>query len=450
MASATDIIKNFFVGAKTDVTVNPLGSPIQQQNDPKQDLVRVPMPQVIQRIRQDVSTWRDALRWAEMPYNPYRYKVQEMFIDTVLNAHVKACMEKRNKLTMLKEFGFFDKNENEIEDENLEALFNTRWFECFVKWALEAQAYGYSLISLGDVINNRFENITIVNRINISPDRRNVVAFKTSITGSSWETDEYKPWYIYVDTPTDIGVSRCGYGYLYPVALLEIFLRNLLGYNGDFTELFAQPYRVGKTDKTSEKEIQEFDMMLQNMGSAGWARISSMDEISMLESSLGGTGYKAYDNFEMRLERKVTKIILGHEDAMQSVPGKLGADQGGDDSPVARALAEASSVDSKMVERLVNEELIPRMKDKGFIIPDGVVFKYKNDREREIVRDKEIKTNTSIADLAVKMKNAGFEMTSEYFTEQTGIPAVKIAVIEPTESADPTPNIANRLKNIYK
>ena len=67
-------------------------------------------------------------------------------------------------------------------------------------------------------------------------------------------------------TPSDTGQSDCGYGLLYKVALYEIFLRNTLGYNGDFVELYSQPYRIGKTTKTNEDERALLEQALQKYG----------------------------------------------------------------------------------------------------------------------------------------------------------------------------------------
>jgi len=46
----------------------------------------------LNRIRQDVSTWRDAMREAEAGQFPHRVKMQRLFVDTVLNGHVSACI----------------------------------------------------------------------------------------------------------------------------------------------------------------------------------------------------------------------------------------------------------------------------------------------------------------------------------------------------------------------
>jgi phage gp29-like protein len=208
---------------------------------------------------------------------------------------------------------------------------------------------------------------------------------------------------------------------LYKVGIYEIFLRNLLGYNGDFVEMFAQPYRIGKTMKTEESERAELAQALQDMGSSGWAIVDPSDTIEFLESALGGTGYQGYDNLEKRCQQYISKIILGHADALDSTSGKLGASQG-EDNPIYQAIQDKQTRDGKYIENIINSQLIPKLRNLGFMIPDGVVFKYSNNAETEEKKDKAVKYAKQLSAVAVDLKNAGLGIDEQYFTEETGIP----------------------------
>src|SRR6185295_8934810 len=100
-------------------------------------------------------------------------------------------------------------------------------------------------------------------------------------------------------------------------------------------------------------------------------------------------------------------------------------------SPAEKAKKAKQAHDSKFIETLVNEELIPRMREMGINIPEELHFEYKNDDEKQEVRQKEDKSNQATALIAKTMKDAGMEMDPEYFTERTGIPAKKIKVPAP-------------------
>jgi len=371
-----------------------------------------------QRMRQDVMSWREAVKEAENAWYPHRVKLQRLYIDTALNGHVSACIDRRKDLTLLRDFCFY--NSDGSRNEDMEKFFDKKWFHDTLGYCLDAIYYGYTLVSLGDIENGEFKEVTFVRRWNISPDRHNVTSLEYSINGQDFLSDEYKGWHIWVTTPSETGVSNCGIGLLYKVAVYEIFLRNVLGYNGDFVELFAQPYRIGKTTKTEENERAELAQALKDMGSSGWAIVDNTDTIEFLESSLGGTGFQGYDNLEKRCQQYISKIILGHADALDSTSGKLGASQG-EDNPIYKALQDKQTNDGKYIENIVNSQIIPKLRNLGFAIPE-VTFKFSNNAETEQVKNKAVEYATKLSAVAVNLKNAGLGIDEQYFTEETGIP----------------------------
>jgi phage gp29-like protein len=425
--------------------INPFARNSVDPSVMKKDLRNVIAPVILQRVRQDVQTWRDAVVEAENAFFPHRVKAQRLFIDTINNGHVYACMERRKDLTMLRKWEFVDKDgkidqyTTDLFTESIKGQNqNKEWFNKFISISLDALFYGYSLITLGDIINGEFPNLDIIKRWNVSPDRNNVTNFTYSISGELFLEEPYKDWHVWVTTYNEIGSSKVGFGLLYKVALYEIFLRNTLGFNGDFVELFAQPFRVGKTTKTMESERAELAQSLQQMGSAGWALIDPEDDITFLETALGGTGFQGYDNFDQRLEKKISKLILGHADAIDSVPGKLGSGQGGK-TQTDKALEDKQTKDGSFICNVVNGKLFENMRALGFAIPPETRAVLKNDAEI-------MELNSTIIDQAVKMHSAGLQMDSKYFTKLTGIPVSAPALPSPIGL---TPSIKNKLQKIY-
>ena len=438
--SLFDSIKNYvpFSGGSK----NPQRQTIDS-NAVKRNLSNYIAPVQLQRLRQDVQSWREVMTESENIWFPHRVKAQRLYIDTVLNGHVAACMDRRKDLTMLRKWEFVDKDGN--VDQATTDIFcdtvkgksqNKEWFNKFIHYAFDSIFYGYSLISLGNIINNEFPELDLIKRWNVSPDRLNVTNFTYSISGALFMEEPYKNWHVYVKTLNDIGTSPAGYGLLYKVGIYEIFLRNILGYNGDFVELYSQPFRVGKTTKTEEKERNDFAESIQQMGSAGWAMIDPEDEIAFIETALGGTGYQGYDNFEQRLEKKISKIILGHADAIDSVPGKLG--NSGAKNPAELAMDDKQTRDGAFISNVVNKSLFENMKALGFNIPDGVVAVLKNDAE---IQD----NNNAVIAQAKEMAAGNLTMDAEYFTAQTGIKVAAPVINTPSFS----PSIKNRLEQIY-
>jgi hypothetical protein len=441
------------------------GASTEKPNNPAR-LSSFIAPVQLNRLRVDVRGWRESIAEAEYAYFPYRVKMQQMYIDTILNGHVASLMERRHDLTMLRKFNIVTGSGDGVISKDLTQQFEeSEWFEYFQLYALDAEFFGYSLIELGDIENDEFKDVGIVRRWNVSPDRKESTDWIYQPNGRKFEDPKYRNWHVYVSTRSENGISPCGYGLFYKIALYEIFLRNTLGFNGDFVELYSQPYRVGKSTKTEGPERDALEAAVKNMGSAGWAIIDPNDDISFLETALGGTGYKGYESLESRCQKTVSKLVLGHADAVDSTPGKLGGSQGGgkdggneDGSPVAMALADKQSKDGRKMQRICNNPggLFAKIKALGMKVPDDMRLVYANDAEQQQERNNTDKANLATATVALTMKNAGLKMKAEYFTQQTGIPAedapdpVAPPVPDKSDGDKAVDRIKNRLNKLYK
>lgn len=409
-------------------------------------------PMYLSRIKQDIGTWRDAIVEAERPlYSyPYRVKMQQLFQDTVLNAHVTACMEVRKHLVMQKDYHLVDKNGNVNEEWTKWA--KEEWMLDMMSYGLDAIFYGYQLINVMQIDNNVPTKYQIIKRHNISPDREVISKMVYVPRGIEFNNPDYtlpdgeKPydWLFYFDTPTENGVSNCGYGLLYKVAYYEIFLRNLTGFNANYLELYGSPMRVGKTTKTQENEREEFYQSLVEMGNSGAILMDLNDEIQLVETKGGaGSGANSYDNFESRIMESISKVMLGHGSALKAVAGKLGSN---DDIEAALKRIEVS--DCKYWATNCNKTVLPKLRALGIPIPEDLKFEFKNDLEKEEFRAKQDASNKITAEIAKTMKDAGLQMDAKYFEERTGIPTTEIEVQPNTTNEDVVANIA-RIKGLY-
>jgi hypothetical protein len=427
------------------------------QGKPQRNLRNYISPVQLARIVTDVKTLTDAINESENAWYPQRVKLQQLFLTTVRNGHVDACMDRRLKLTMLKDYQVVDKS-GKVNKEAT-AMLKVPWFRNLMKYALEAKAFGYSLIALNDMINSAFPGLTVIRRYNISPDRLNVTQYIYQISGAPFLEEPYKDWHIWVPTPSDLGVSLCGYGYLYKVALYEIFCRNTLAQNSTAAELFGMPLRVGKTNKTEEPERGEYENALANMGAAGYILLDMLDELELVESKGLGQGYKIYESLEQRCEKKISKIILGHADALDSTPGQLGGAQN-EESPAATAMRDVATTDMNDFVDLCTNEIFPKFVKLGLSIFEGQVFQFSNNDELAETRAKEDDANDKTADVFVKIKQAGGDPDWAYFTKRTGIPvkaaATVIPITNPAKTLDDkskpfksNDRIKNKLEALY-
>lgn len=401
------------------------------------------------RIKQDILTWRDAVKEAENAWYPHRVKMQQMYLDTTLNGHVYACLEKRRDLTLLRKFHICNQN-GETNDAATD-LINKGWFREVVKHVLNAQFYGYSLINWSGVVANSLDGVKLLRRANISPDRLQLTSIMYMLSGLDFtdptlkddKGNKYVDWSLWVPTPSDDGISQCGYGLLYRVALYEIFIRNNMGYNAEFVEKFVMPLIVGKTTKSEEHERAELEEGLKALASSAVAVIDPTDEIEMLEPKSTGTGHKAYGDFENRCEAKVSKLILGHSHAIDSESGKLGSNE-----EIKEALRDKQTNDANFVEPIINDLFLPKLRNLGFNIPLTDLFRFKNDHEIHEAREREDEANKMTADIVKVLSDAGYEVDETYISERTNIP-LKKKEVPATQEPLKIGSIKNKLDKIY-
>lgn len=450
-------LKNYWFPVPTQTETR---SPVLRQENAK-NLNRYAIPLQLQRIRQDIQGWRQAIAEAERAYFPYRVRMHRIYQDTILNDHVRACISKRKNLTLLKEFMLCDNNEKE----NIEAtkILKKKWFFDCINYLLDAQFHGLSLVQLGDFINGSFADLTIVQRENIVVDYRSKNSkdpyfgtFPYSPDGIHFTDPDakdkqgvaYWDWLIWAKTPSDLGHTSCGYGLLYYVAKNEILLRNNTGFNADYIEMFGQPLRKGKTTKSEDDpngERARFEQALKSMGSSAYIILDPDDDVELVEAKSSGRGNEVYSNFEERLQKGISKVLLGHADALESTPGKLGQ-QGGEDDGVGKALREIETTDVRFLEYIINDQVLPKLIAIGIKIPLGLQLKFKNNEEKHEDREREDASNKATSDIAKTMKEAGLAMDAKYFTERTGIPCDKIEEHAEPESFD---KVVNKMDSLY-
>jgi hypothetical protein len=267
------------------------------------------------------------------------------------------------------------------------------------------------------------------------------------------------PWcdsHIYVSIPDQHGLSACGYGKLYELTLLAIGLRNNLQFNQQFAEVFGMPYRYIKTDKMDKKSQDNFEATLSLMGSLGYGIIGKDDELEFIDTAKG-QGFKIYGDLEMRIEKKISKILLGHADGIDSTKGALGAQQGADGSPQAQALADIQASDGEFMMEQVNSKLFDFMRNNGINIPHNLHFEYINDTEDKEIQKWTNEQNISITAAIINLNNAGYPVMVDDVELKTGfkIDKSKLAELEiPREKAIktdfPSKSQLNNLMNAGK
>jgi hypothetical protein len=387
--------------------------------------------QAIQRTRQDVSKWRESLVDAESEYYPNRYKMLSMFYDTINNGHVQAVMNKRRSMTLLKDWCIYTNGE---ENEALTEQLSKKWFKRLMAYGFDSIFYGYSLINIVEIENSEPKIIKNIPRQFIEPEGEQLLQIPNTPIGMKWEGTELEEFLMFITTESETGTTEVGLGLLYPIAYYEITIRNLTGYNADFIEKFGMPLVKGKTSKMDEAR-DEFEESVANMGSNAYIITDELgDDVEFLESlgSTTGNGHMSYDNFETRMQKYITKLVLGHADAMDSQSGKLGSQQG-EDNPIQKALEIVEEMDNEFVETFMNDIVLPKLRALGVSIPEDAKLYFKNDREDERYNERKNEERKTVSDYVDKMVKAGFDFDETELSEMFDMTIVKAQSQQSTE-----------------
>ncbi len=449
--------KNLFSPLGTGIGGNQMSyilPPNMRPPNPK-DLRTYIAPVQFARVRADISSIVEAVSEAEQGFYPHRVKLQRLFMGIDDNLFIKSCIERRRELTLLRDFHFEDDKGN--IDEKTTELFQKEWFYDFRIHAWNAKLYGYSLIQISDIDKSTgvpYE-ISIVPREHVSPDRKNVTTFIYSIGGAVFQPQETKDYRvtendfsghaIWVPTISEQGHSSCGYGMYYNLAVAAVFLRNNLGFNADYVEMFAQPFRHAKTNHIpNSPEWNQLAKLLNDMGNSGWAITGMDDLIDFVDANKSGTGYQSYDNLEHRLKSEAAAFILGHPSAMQVTPGRLGSSQGGQQSPEQAAIQDKQTADGKSETRIV-ENALPKFRKLGMKIPEGVRYILSNDDEEFQAQKRQNDTNLVYFSGLAQAKAAGLEIADEEQVEE--MTKIKFTKVEEPTPAEPMKVVKNFYDN---
>lgn len=402
---------------------------VVKEKDDNNHVVPV-QPQPLQRLKLDIQRWRNALLTAESVYNPYRVELQRNFNEIALNAHIKACVERRLSLTLLRDFDFV-KGEQEIELKNKEMVLE------IIKESLNAVFYGYSLLQINNIVDGK-SSVSLIPRERIIPETLTIsTSSQYDTSGVKIYDESYKDWLIWVPTSPESSNVKCGLGLYNVLAPYEIYIRNANTAWSEYQQIYGVPLRIGKTNTREKLMRDNMAQMLKDMGRSGWAVVDTDDVIELVDGQKGGG---AQDNFLGLIDycqKVISKVILGHSDALDSTPGKLGAE-----TSVDKAISEVQQKDGLMIENLLNNRVFPQLARIGIKEFEGLEIKFENNRDENIEKLTEAEINNKVLSNYLIAYQMGLQPDAKAVSEMLGIEFTN-------NEATIKEAIQNRLDNLY-
>lgn len=374
------------------------------------------------RIAQTVADWRCAIGLWEDVADPDKSNLLDIYNDTDLDCHITSVVQTRKSKVLNKSFKIVDEN-GEIDEKSTQ-LFRSKWFKDFVSNALDATYWGYTLVALGEIKNDKFTSVKTVNRYHVDPIRKIIVEQEGDTTGLDYTQSPASLWMIPVGDEREFGL----YG---KVSLMYIYKKWALNAWNEFVEMFGQPVRIGKTDIEDDESKQNMIENIRDMGANMWGVFGKDDEIDFVEA-MKVNGETVYENINRFIDQQISKAVVGQ--TMTSDDGSSQSQATVHES-ILDGLVQGDSID---IEFLVNDELVPRMRSLGFSIPEGSKFMY---------NDEEVISSLDRSTIDKNITDMGMVLDPDYIEEQYKV-KLDTEAMEARKAAEETARASAASKDI--
>jgi hypothetical protein len=357
--------------------------------------------------RKDIGDWRNAWQMAINVDNPNRQRLYDIYRDVEVDLHLSGCIQQREGFVMARSF----KLVNDKGDEDQEAVnyFNTPWFKQLMKYALDANYWGHSLIELGNIVTVpdgspsgsrlSYDGVKLITRKHVIPEYHRVVTDLSQDwhTGIDYHDTPFADWLIEVGQPDSLGL------YL-KAATQTIPKKNALAFWDTFAEIFGMPMRIARTTSRDDKELAKMERMMADMGTEGWGIFQEGTNIEVVESSRGDA-FNVYDKRIDRANSELSKLIIGQT---MTIEDGSSLSQSETHLEVFQNLIEA---DCDTIRDMVNNQLLPRMIRHGFPL-QGIHFDWDYSTDYTPEQQKAYE----------EMVLNNFEVDGAYFQEKYNMP----------------------------
>lgn len=353
-------------------------------------------------IRRDIGDWRMAWQRAINVENPNRQQLYDIYRDVDIDLHLSGCIGQREGFVLARSFKLT--NEKGEEDEEAAAYFNTPWFKQLMRYALEANYWGHSLIELGNVISDAaghitYDGVKLIPRKHVIPEYGRII---TEIgqdwsAGIAYRKPPLEQWYIEVGQPDSLGL------YL-KAATQTIPKKNALAFWDTFAEIFGMPMRIARTTSRDDKELAKMEHMMSEMGTEGWGIFQQGTDIEVVESQKGDA-FNVYDRRIDRANSELSKLIIGQT---MTIEDGSSLSQSETHLKVFQNIIEA---DCDSIRDIVNNRLLPRMINHGFPLK-GIRFDW------DYSVDYTPEQQTAYEQMVLN----NYEVAPDYFAEKYNMP----------------------------
>jgi Protein of unknown function (DUF935) len=255
----------------------------------------------------DVADLTAAIRTAEHPQKPNRYKLLQIYSKIWDDEHLSSVCQTRTLVATQIPFVLGRRNLPDIDDNFTKLICETSWFADLRKQYYDALFLGQTIVEAHfSADTGEIETFKLIPREYYEPSKR-----------------RYFPDPMNLDTSVSLDLVLLEYANLieitntqFPLGLLRKPAKSALTSSfiisnwAEFTDRFGQPYLVGKTDMRKKERVSELGDTLSEVGTGAAIIMGNEENLEILESS-SRDSYNIFEKLIDKCEARMSKAILG-------------------------------------------------------------------------------------------------------------------------------------------
>ena len=357
------------------------------------------------RQRQDIAKLIEAIKQAENGYVPKRIELIRTYNDLIMDSHLTALMDQRKSAILSRKFTL------KVGEKDCTDVINQHWFYKFLEYAWESDAFGFSLVGIGDIANGQVSDLKLMERHLVDPVNHQYLRNPYVVSDINLDEPPYSDWYILIGEDGHLGwLAKAGFHVLSKKFVFTSW--------DEYAMVFGVPIRVAKLDQSGNSDKDQMANDLYSMGPAGVLVLDKEDDFE-LHSGGNSQSYQVFTEHIKARNSELSKLVVGQtmttDDGSSRSQGEVHERTG--NKIVAK--------DMRWIKHVVNNQLIPRLV-KLKVIPAGSVFDWDQDELLSLMDQKDVDD--------MILRN-GYEIPVEYFMDKYGVPVsgkVQSQISDPT------------------
>ncbi len=364
----------------------------------------------VDRSRKDLQTWRDALLAATSIHKPTRKILYDLYEDIMLDDHLSTVIAKRI-LAITVPTLTFQRGGKQID--SIQELIDDEMFEQFLEEVMNARFYGYSLVK-ADFRNRATE---LVPRANVQPHKKIVTRTPYDEVGIAYNIPPYDSLYLAAGRTNDLGL-------IYKATPLVLLKRGDISDWALFNEIFGQPLRKATYDPNMPGQKEQLTQAMEEAAAAAYTVIPDGANVDYVEANKTGAT-DTYDTFAERMERGISKLILGQTMTTEDGSSRSQAEVH------ERVEGKIAAADRKWILRYLNGAVRGMLLAQGFTDASSGDFQFM-DEEENVPKEKRLQMDLSI-------HNGVGPLKKKYFQEEYNVEFIDDSDESKQEEPEPDP-----------